>query len=473
MSSTPTFLRSPDAVTHADGRAAVTIADEALRREELFAAAGAVATRISGAPAVAVHATASIETVVGVVGCLLAGVPFVPVPPDSGPSERDHILRDSRASCYLGDIPETPVALDHIKIDVTERTDRRWPDRTSSDTAMIMYTSGTTGKPKGVVMSLAALASGLDGLAAAWDWTGEDTVVHGLPLFHAHGLVLGVLGSLRVGGAFVHVGRPTPTNYATAARQHASTVLFGVPTIWSRIAADPDSARELRRSRLLVSGSAPLPVSVFTAVQSLAGQAPVERYGMTETLITLATRADGDRRAGWVGEPIRGVRTRLVDADRTAVSADGEAAGELQVQGPNLFDGYLGQPEKTAQCWTDDGWFRTQDIAVVDAQGYHRIVGRESVDVIKTGGFKVGAGEVEAALLDHPDVSDAAVVGVDDPDLGQRIVAYVVGDINDTDALIDFVSQHLSRHKRPREVRLVDNLPRNAMGKVQKSLLAQ
>ena len=470
MSASPPLLPPPG--SHDGARPIVTIAGAALTADELFAAGGAVAARIVGAPAAAVHATASPETVVAVVGCLLAGVPFVPVPPDAGPNERDHILRDSGAGCYLGETPETPVPLEHIHIDMNDRGDPRWPIRPPRDPAMIMYTSGTTGRPKGVVMSSAALASGLDGLAEAWAWTSEDTVVHGLPLFHAHGLVLGVLGSLRVGGAFVHVGRATPANYAAATSDHPSAVVFGVPTIWSRISQDLDSARELRGARLLVSGSAPLPATIFRTVASLTGQAPVERYGMTETLITLATRADGDRRPGWVGVPISGIDARVVAQDGAPTTAeDGEAPGELQVRGPSLFNGYLGQPEKTAECWTDDGWFRTGDLAVVDPVGYHRIVGREAVDVIKTGGFKVGAGEVEAALLDHPDVEEAAVIGVEDPDLGQRIVAYVVGDVSDGKALIDFVSESLSRHKRPRVVHVLDELPRNAMGKVQKSVL--
>ncbi|GAA5170533.1 acyl-CoA synthetase [Pseudonocardia eucalypti] len=456
-----------------DRRAAVTVAGQGLRRDELFAAASAVADRVAGAGAVAVHARPTLETVVAIAGCLLAGVPSVPVPPDSGPAERAHLLRDSSAQLWLGPPPAEPLTdgPEIVPVDLAARSGSTWAARPPGDTAMIMYTSGTTGSPKGAVMSYRAMAAGLDGLADAWAWTPDDVLVHGLPLFHVHGLILGVLGALRAGSPLVHTGRPRPEAYAAAAREHGGTLFFGVPTVWSRIAADPDSARALGSARLLVSGSAALPPSVFRDVAALAGQPPVERYGMTETMITVAVRADGERRAGWVGEPIAGVRTRVVDDAGLPVPDDGETIGDLQIQGDTLFDGYLGRPEATQACRTADGWFRTGDAAVRDAAGYHRIVGRRSSDLIKTGGYRVGAGEVEAALLDHPAVAEAAVVGLPDDDLGQRIVAFVVADRVAAEALIAHVATQLSAHKRPREVRLVDTLPRNAMGKVQKSRL--
>ena len=332
--------------------------------------------------------------------------------------------------------------------------------------ALVMYTSGTTGLPKGAVLTRGAVAADLDGLAEAWQWSPGDTLVHGLPLFHVHGLVLGVLGALRVGSRLIHTGKPTPQAYAAA----EGTMYFGVPTVWSRVCAEPTLATALRGARLVVSGSAPLPVAVFDDMTTLIGQAPIERYGMTETLITVSTRADGERRPGWVGPPIAGVDSRLVDDTGAVVDNDGETIGELQIRGTTMFDEYLNRPDATTASFDGD-WFRTGDAAVIDAGGFHRIVGRQSVDIIKTGGFKVGAGEVEAALLTHPGVAEAAVVGVSDPDLGQRIVAYVVGEDLDGAVLIDHVAVLLSVHKRPREVRVVEVLPRNAMGKVQKTLL--
>jgi fatty acid CoA ligase FadD36 len=241
--------------------------------------------------------------------------------------------------------------------------------------------------------------------------------------------------------------------------------------VWSRVCAAPAAARALAGARLLVSGSAPLPAGVFADLRRLTGQAPIERYGMTETLITISTRPDGERRPGHVGLPVRGVRTRIVDDADRPVPADGETIGELQLAGPTLFTGYLHRPDATAAAHTPDGWFRTGDAATVDSTGMHRIVGRSSVDLIKTGGFRVGAGEVEDALLAHPAVREAAVVGAPHADLGQEIVAYVVADGAEPAELIAFVAEQLSVHKRPRRVVVLAELPRNAMGKVQKQLL--
>ena len=447
---------------HMDG-SAVTVDGQSLTRPELFAAAAAVADRIHGADVVAVDAPASLQTVVAVVGCLLAGVAAVPVPPDSGPRERSHILRDSGAQLWLGS-PHPDVDLEAVAVE--GRSSTSWTEPPEGR-ALVMYTSGTTGAPKGVPLSRAAIAAGLDGLRDAWAWTSDDVLVHGLPLFHVHGLILGVLGALRIGSPVVHTGRPTPAAYAAA----GGTLYFGVPTVWGRVAADPAAAQALRSARLLVSGSAGLPAPVFHDLVRLAGQGPVERYGMTETLITLAVRTDGVRRPGWVGAPIAGVEARLVDDADSPVPADGDTIGNLQVRGATVFAGYLGQPAATAEAFTGDRWFRTGDAAVCDPAGSYRIVGRAKDDLIKTGGYRVGAGEIEAVLLSHPSVHEAAVVGAPDADLGQRIVAYVVGTDVHGQTLIDYVATELSAHKRPREVRVVGALPRNAMGKVQKSQL--
>ncbi len=402
----------------------IEVAGERIARDELWDRATEVADRVRGAAIVPIDATATLETVVRVVGCLEAGAPFVPIAPDSGPLEREHILRDSDATA------------------------------TPAGTACVMYTSGTTGLPKGVVLSRDALAGDLDALAEAWGWTADDTLVHGLPLFHVHGLILGVLGALRTGSALIHTGRPDPTAYAAA----RGSLYFGVPTVWSRVAADESAARSLRGARLLVSGSAGLPIATAEALQGLSGHVPVERYGMTETLITIAARHDEAPRVGTVGRPLPGVETRIVE-------------DELQVRTPWMFDGYLGNPQATAAGWTDDGWFRTGDAAVAEDDGRFRIVGRMSVDLIKSGGYRVGAGEVENVLLTHPAVRECAVVGLPDDDLGERIVAFVVGDNHDAPDLAQYVAEQLSIHKRPRDVRWVEALPRNAMGKVLKSAL--
>ncbi|MFC4605628.1 acyl-CoA synthetase [Rhodococcus kronopolitis] len=445
---------------------AVRIGDAVLSRSDIVGGAGALARRIAGAQRVAVLATPSVSTVIAVVGCLFAGVTVVPVPPDSGPAEIAHILSDSGAQAWLGNAPEG-TDLPVVPVRVNARDWHGHPEPRPSSIAFVLYTSGTTGPPKGVLLSRQAIAAGLDALAQAWQWTSNDTLVHGLPLFHVHGLILGLLGPLRVGSRLVHTVSPTPQAYTQA----GGSMYFGVPTVWSRVARDEESARALSGARLLVSGSAPLPVPVFNRLVELTGLTPIERYGMSETMITLSTRADGERRPGWVGLPVTGVSTRLVDEAGGDVPHDGESIGELQVRGPMLFDGYLNRPDATAESWTEDGWFKTGDVAVIDEGGCHRIVGRASTDLIKSGGYRIGAGEVETALLGHPSVREAAVVGVPDEDLGQRLVAYVVGDGVEPEALIAHVAAELSAHKRPREVRVVESLPRNAMGKVQKKLL--
>ncbi|MGD1253003.1 acyl-CoA synthetase [Mycobacterium seoulense] len=463
---------NPAAVTATDIADAVRIDGTALSRSDLVGAATSVAERVAGAERVAILATPTAATVLAVTGCLVAGVPFVPVPADVGAAERRHMLTDSGVRAWLGPLPDESEGLPHIPVRLHARSWHRYPEPSPDATAMIIYTSGTTGLPKGVVLSRRAIAADLDALAQAWQWTADDVLVHGLPLFHVHGLVLGLLGSLRVGNRFVHTGRPTPAGYAQACADAGGTLYFGVPTVWSRVAADEAAARALRPARLLVSGSAPLPVPVFERLAHLTGHEPVERYGASESLITLSTRADGERRAGWVGLPLTGVETRLLDDTGAEVPHDGETVGRLEVRGPTMFDGYLNRPEATAEAFDADGWYRTGDVAVIDGGGMHRIVGRESVDLIKSGGYRIGAGEIETALLGHPGVREAAVVGMPDPDLGQRIVAFVVGAADlKADDLIAHVAQELSVHKRPREVRLVDALPRNAMGKVLKKRL--
>ncbi|OBF34401.1 acyl-CoA synthetase [Mycolicibacterium peregrinum] len=450
---------------------AVSIDGTVLSRSDLVGAATSVAERVAVAGRVAVLATPTPTTVLAIIGCLIAGVPVVPVPADVGVAERRHILADSGAQAWLGEMPEDgddPAGLPLIPVRLHARSWHRYQEPPADSTAIIMYTSGTTGAPKGVPISRQAIADDIDALAAAWQWTAEDTLVHGLPLFHVHGLVLGLLGSLRIGNRFVHTGKPTPAAYAQA----QGTLYFGVPTVWSRVVKDLDSALALSTARLLVSGSAPLPVPVFDELVRLTGHAPVERYGSTESLITLSTRADGERRPGWVGLPLAGVQTRLVDDEGAEVPHDGETIGRLQIKGPMVFGGYLNRPEATAEAFDSDGWYRTGDVAVIDADGMHRIVGRESVDLIKSGGYRIGAGEIETVLLGHDGVDEVAVVGMPDEDLGQRIVAFVVGTAA-PQVLIEFVAQQLSAHKRPREVRLVDSLPRNAMGKVMKKELAQ
>jgi malonyl-CoA/methylmalonyl-CoA synthetase len=325
--------------------------------------------------------------------------------------------------------------------------------------ALVIYTSGTTGPPKGAMLSRAALAANLDALADAWAWTAADVLVHALPLFHVHGLVLGVLGPLRQGGALRHLGTFSASELA-GALEDGATLVFGVPTHYHRLAdelaADPVAAAAVSRARLLVSGSAALTAVDHARLHRLTGLAVRERYGLTETLIHTAARADEPVEPGTVGRPLAGTEIRLAREDA------GDDLGAVEVRGPGLFSGYLGGCDPTPA----DGWFRTGDIGRWTASRALALVGRKSTDLIKSGGFKIGAGEIENALLEHPAVTEAAVLGVPDDDLGERVVAFVVAsDRTDADALVDHVADLLAPHKRPREVRFVDALPRNDMGR--------
>ena len=447
-----------------DGRPAVSVAGEGLTYGELREAAAAFVRGVGGARRVAVWAEPTLETIVAVTGLVAAGITVVPVNPKLGRAELEHVLSDSAPDA----------GPDGLEIDVRARGGSL-PSAAAGDEdpALVVYTSGTTGKPKGAVLPRRAIASNLDALASAWEWTEDDVLAHGLPLFHVHGLVIGVLGVLRRGGGLRHLGRFSPGAAADAVRGGA-TMLFGVPTMYHRLAREPEAAAGLRGARLLVSGSAPLPAPVFSAIEELSGQQIVERYGLTETLMNTAVRADSPRRPGYVGGPVEGVEVRLVADDGSDVTvSDDETIGEIAVRGPNLLSGYLNRPDATAEAMRG-GWFHTGDLATRDPDGYWRIVGRRATDLIKTGGYKVGAGEVEVALLEHPGVREAAVTGEPDPDLGERIIAWVVPEGEGRgleQQLIAHVAGELAPHKRPREVRLLAELPRNALGKVMKQQL--
>lgn len=479
-------------LTSAGDKQAIRFGERALSYRELRDVAARLAQRLGGAglsqrrggsARVAVWATPSLETCASVVGALAAGIPVVPVNPKSGERELEHIVGDSEPGAVLAapgaQLPPALEALQRLDVDLGG-SDQALPSEHDPELpALIVYTSGTTGPPKGVLLPRRAIASNLDALARAWQWTGEDVLTHGLPLFHVHGLVLGVLGPLRLGGTVHHLGSFS-TDAIAEELAGAATMLFGVPTMYHRLAdaaeRDPSVADALKQARLLVSGSAALSTTDHARIERASGQRVVERYGMTETLMICAVRADGDRRPGTVGPPVDGVDLRLVDEDGAVVDvSDGETVGEVQVRGPDLFLGYLNRPEATEVAFSD-GWFRTGDVATREPDGYIRLIGRQSTDLIKSGGFKIGAGEIETALLEHPGIVEAAVTGEPDDDLGERIVAWIVAAPDSKpseEEVVDHVARLLTPHKRPREVRYLDELPRNDMGKVQKKRLTQ
>jgi malonyl-CoA/methylmalonyl-CoA synthetase len=471
-------------------RLALRVGDRTQSQRELARAcahhvAALLARGLSPGDHVGVWTQPALETLVALVAHAAAGFVSVPLDPKLGERELAHVLGDAAPRvCVAADVSAVAGAAS-IGLALTLSAQPQpgpsfAPVPVRGAPALVLYTSGTTGLPKGAAITDRNIASNLDMLARAWAWTAADVVVHALPLFHVHGLVLGLFGSLRRAGALRWVPRFSPEELARALADHTATgpaMLFAVPTMYHRlcdaVAHQPAVASALRAARLLVSGSAPLSVREHRTLEELTGQRVVERYGLTETLINCSARHDGDRRPGYVGAPLEGVELRLVDEERRPIEAhDDVTSGEIAVRGPHVFAGYIQRDEATRAVLDADGWFYTGDIAVRAPDGQIRILGRRSSDIIKCGGFKVGALEVEGALLEHPAVAAAAVIGEPDADLGERIVAFVVARTPVEPAEIEaHVARLLSPHKRPREVRLVEDLPRNAMGKVQKALL--
>jgi malonyl-CoA/methylmalonyl-CoA synthetase len=466
-----------------DDDEAIRIGEETLSYRELAGAAAAVAASIHGDRRVAVWAQPALETCVAVVGALAAGAAVIPINPGLGTRELEHIVSDSEPERLLAwpgiEAPEQLARMPRLDVDRGAAGGALADELGPDDVAFVMYTSGTTGPPKGVQIPRRAITTNLDALAEIWQWTPEDRITHALPVFHVHGLVIGVLGPLRRGGRLEHAGRFSPGALAGALSRGA-TVMFGVPTMYTRIAREAASDRELARSfagaRLLVSGSAALPTTVHERIRELTGQEILERYGLTETLMNAGARLGDPVIAGRVGKPLPGVEVRLIGEDGGVLDAtDDETIGEIAVRGPNVFEGYLNRPDATQEAMRD-GWFMTGDLATRNESGSLKLVGRKSTDLIKSGGYRIGAGEIEGALLEHPAVAEAAVTAAPDEDLGERIVAWVVceeGAGASEDELSEHVANLLTKHKRPREVHFLDELPRNAMGKVLKRELGR
>jgi malonyl-CoA/methylmalonyl-CoA synthetase len=338
-------------------------------------------------------------------------------------------------------------------------------DAGPADPAVVVYTSGTTGAPKGAVLSHGNLAAGTAALISAWRWEPSDRLVLALPLFHVHGLCAGLLGTLAAGGSAVLQGQFQAEGVLEAVRRDRASLFFGVPTMYHRILAT-GQAGDLARLRLCVSGSAPLPAPLWERVRADGATPVLERYGMTETLLTLSNPYDGERRPGTVGFPLPGVEARLEgDAGPAASIVEGES-GTLLVRGPSVFRGYWDRPAATAQCFEGD-WFRTGDVMSVGSDGYLSVRGRRT-DVIISGGYNVYPAEVEDVLLTHPAVAEAVVTGTPSEEWGEVVTAWVVA-AGEPVAVADleaFAAERLAPYKRPRAVRVVDALPRNVMGKV-------
>jgi malonyl-CoA/methylmalonyl-CoA synthetase len=347
--------------------------------------------------------------------------------------------------------------------------------------ALIVYTSGTTAQPKGVVSTRGNMAAQIGSLIDAWGWTSDDRALLVLPLHHVHGIV-NVVGCALTAGATLEI-LPQFDADATWARLASGdiSVFSAVPTIYRRLIqawdAAPDQIRRpwadgCRGTRLMMCGSAALPVAILDRWKAITGQTLLERYGMTELGMALSNPLQGERRPGHVGHPLPGVQTRIVDESGAEVAAG--IAGELEVRGPNVFLEYWRRPDETRAAFRD-GWFRTGDVAVLE-DGYYRLLGRTSVDIIKTGGYKVSALEIEELAREHPAIADCAVVGVPDAEWGERVCVAVELRQNATLALPElqaWMKERLAPYKVPKSLQCVTSLPRNAMGKVVKPDVAR
>ena len=344
----------------------------------------------------------------------------------------------------------------------------------ADDLAAILYTSGTTGRSKGAMLTHGNLLSNAQVLHQAWGWRADDVLVHALPIFHVHGLFVASHGALLAGAKMVWFSRFDPR--AVVARLREATVFMGVPTLYVRLLAEAGLTKEAcAHMRLFVSGSAPLLIETFKAWQARTGHTILERYGMSETVMLTSNpyRPESARRGGTVGQALPGVGVRVRNDKNEALPA-GEIGG-IEVRGPNVFKGYWRMPEKTQEEFTADGWFKTGDVGQVDAAGFVTIVGR-SKDLIISGGYNVYPAEIEGYINDLPGVAESAVIGVRHPDFGEAVVAVVVtkpGAALDASAVTATLKTQIAHFKVPKQVFLVDELPRNTMGKVQKNLLRE
>jgi malonyl-CoA/methylmalonyl-CoA synthetase len=460
------WAAAPDRPAIHDGRRWIT-------NRELDERSRGVAGRLAGAglragDRIVMSAATSGEVVVAHVAALRLGLVVVPVNGAYGEREIAHVVGDcapsaavvddeTRGAAIVGAAPGPVVVVDPA-VTLPEGPEPDLDACGPSDVALLCYTSGTTGTPKGAMLTHGNALASCEALSIAWRWTADDRLVLALPLFHVHGLGVGLHGTLLCGASAVLLPRFGVDAVLDAAATHGATLFFGVPTMYARLAASPRVA-ELARLRLCVSGSAPLPAALHEQLATDGGVRVLERYGMTETIMNVSNPYDGERRAGTVGFPLPGVELRL---------AGDAGSGEIQLRGPNVFPGYWRREAATAEAFTPDGWFRSGDVGAFDPDGYLRIVGR-SKELIISGGFNVYPREVEDVVMTHPAVVDVAVVGEASDEWGEVVVAVVVAADGQpvTEAeLLEHAAAELAPYKRPRRVRFATELPRNALGKV-------
>jgi malonyl-CoA/methylmalonyl-CoA synthetase len=439
---------------------------------------------------VAVQTEKTPEILIFYLACLRAGAVYLPLNTAYTLNELAYFIGDAEPKLVVAD-PEKRAGLAEIAARVgatvetmdasgkgsladlaaVQKEDFATVERKTSDLAAILYTSGTTGRSKGAMLTHENLVSNALALVESWRFTDKDVLLHALPIYHTHGLFVATNTILFSRASMIFLPKfdaDTVTKLLPRA-----TVMMGVPTFYTRLVKHPGLTKPATaHMRLFVSGSAPLLAETHREFQELTGHAILERYGMTETNMNTSNPYDGDRIAGTVGFPLPGVSVRVADPDSGKALARGEI-GVIEVKGPNVFSGYWRMPEKTAAEFRDGGWFITGDMGVIDERGYVSIVGRAK-DLIICGGFNVYPKEIEGEIDALPGVDESAVIGVSHPDLGEGVVAVVVPktpDATSGPAILDALKDRLARFKVPRHVAIVDDLPRNTMGKVQKNLL--
>jgi malonyl-CoA/methylmalonyl-CoA synthetase len=440
---------------------------------------------------VAVGLVNSLELVLNVLGVVRLGAVLVPLNPAYSAEEAGYIVGDSGARFARVDrplagglraIPNVSVWEDGLPFGVAKPRAPTWPEVPGTAPALIVYTSGTTGRPKGAVLSNDALLQNLTTVARAWRWAESDRLLLTLPCFHLHGLGLGLLASFLVGSCVVLRRRFVAEETLLDLQRTKATMFFGVPTMYNRLVALAEErirGADLSGMRLWVCGSAPLSAATFERFRDRFGAEILERFGMSECGFVLAAPYEGPRRPGVVGRPLPGVDMRLVDAEKAdegILSAPApEEAGEIVLRGPNLFSGYWNRPQETRRAFLE-GYFRTGDLALRGNDGMYRIVGRRSVDIIKTRGFKVSAVEIEDCLQRHPSVQEVAVVGLEDADQGERVVAAVTpvaGVEVAGEELREYAAAHLAAYKVPAEFLFLAEIPQTGPGKFKKKDLVR
>ena len=438
---------------------------------------------------VAVQVEKTIEALQLYVASVLAGGVYLPLNPAYTAAEIDYFLRDAEPRIVVCDptkqkaICAAAGAANVLTLDgngagslvtvAAERDEKFVPAaRGPSDLAAILYTSGTTGRSKGAMMTHRNLASNAATLVESWQFTSADVLIHALPIFHTHGLFVASNVALMAGAQLIFMAHFDAG--AIVAALPGATALMGVPTFYTRLLREPGLATASRNMRLFISGSAPLLADTHDNWRGRTGHAILERYGMTETNMNISNPYEGERRAGTVGLPLPGVDVKITDAETGAELAAGQP-GMIEVRGPNVFAGYWRMPEKTAEELREDGFFITGDIAVIDGDGYVSIVGRAK-DIVISGGYNVYPKEVEILIDGVAGVAETAVIGLPHDDFGEAVVALVVAKPGiDLDAgdIRSAIADRLARYKQPKEIIIIDQLPRNTMGKVQKNLLRQ